>query len=189
MSAPGFLEGVGVALVACVLGGLVYSVMILILPTAYVLRYLIAGLGLAYIVYLLSRTQQRTGRLTTLVAWLAIMMTLWLVSPSLFPIIFINLTLIWLVRSWYFHTSLPALLADLALNGFALLAGIWAVTQSGSLLLGLWCFFLVQALFVAIPAGVRNSRQTLSANTAAMDQFQRAQRTAETALQRLSSHS
>lgn len=189
MTKPGFLEGVGVALAGSVLGSLTYSILGLVMPAAAVLRIVIAGLSLAYILYLFGRSRRRTGQVTIVIIWSLMMLMLWFFSSSILLFIAVNLILIWLVRSWYFHTCLPALLADLMLNGFALLAAAWAVTQSGSLLLACWCFFLVQALYTAIPQRSPQTHQAMPGACTDAERFQRAQRTAEAALQRLSSHS
>ena len=69
----------------------------------------------------------------------------------------------------------------------ALAAGIWAATQTGSLFLSLWCFFLVQALFVAIPVNMNRKTAPGSSQRDPEDRFQHAHRVAESALRRLSS--
>ena len=88
------------------------------------------------------------------------------------------------MRSLYYHSSVIPALMDLGLSGLGLAAGIWALVQSGSFFLGFWCFFLVQALFVAIPNSMqRNSKEP---EWGSDDAFHRAHRTAEAALRRLS---
>ena len=78
-------------------------------------------------------------------------------------------------------TNIPT---DLALNGVSLAAAVWAVNQTGSLFVSIWCFFLVQALFVAIPASMKQKAgQTGESHK---DRFQHAYRAAETALRKLS---
>ncbi len=62
---------------------------------------------------------------------------------------------------------------------------VWAAQRSGSAWLALWCFFLVQAFHVLIPATLTQTRQ--AAPDAADDAFARAHRAAEAAVRRLSS--
>jgi hypothetical protein len=50
--------------------------------------------------------------------------------------------------------------------------------------LAIWCFFLVQALFIVIPKG---ARRTPGAAQADEDRFQQAYRVAESAVRNLSS--
>jgi hypothetical protein len=61
-------------------------------------------------------------------------------------------------------------------------AAIGAAVQTGSLLLSLWSYFLVQALFTTIPT--RASAGPASTNED--DAFERAHRVAEAAVRRLS---
>ncbi|MGH8576033.1 MAG: hypothetical protein ACREXX_07925 [Gammaproteobacteria bacterium] len=77
-------------------------------------------------------------------------------------------------------------LADLGLNALSVMATVWAVRQTGSVLLGIWCFFLVQALFVAIPPAMQRKKRG-SGEPEAEDRFQEAYRVAESALRSLTS--
>ena len=79
---------------------------------------------------------------------------------------------------------LPALL-DFALGAASLAVTAWAARHSGSLLLATWCFFLVQALFVAIPPAIRGRQPAALAAVAHNENFERARRQAEAALQQL----
>jgi hypothetical protein len=187
MKPPSFFEGVALALALSLIGSLFYGAMILHLPAGGVPRLLIAGLSLAYLVYLLSRGRERIGRLTTLALWIAMAGGVWLWSPPLSLYVLAHVGAIWLVRSLYFQTGLASALADLALNGLALAAAVWALAHSRSLFLGLWCFFLAQALFVVIPGLIRPPGDDSHSRPDSEDRFQHAHRAAETALRRLSS--
>ena len=65
-------------------------------------------------------------------------------------------------------------------------AAVWAARQSGSFALSLWCFFLVQALYAAIPARFPGEGGS-TADAVPEDRFQRAHRAAEAALRSLHS--
>jgi hypothetical protein len=185
MSAPSFLEGVGVAVVASLAGSIGYWAFSAVLGGG--LRLVIAGLSLGYLLYLLARSRERVGRLTTLAAWSLTALALWWLQSPLSLYVLGHLGALWLVRSLYFHSGPLAALADLGLNAFALAAALWALGHTGSLLLALWCFFLVQALFVAIPARPPRECGDGAAEPDLEAHFQQAQRTAEAALRRLSS--
>jgi len=155
-------------------------------PSGAVLRFIIAGLGLAYLIYLLSRNEERVGRITTIALWLGVAIALWLLQPPFAAYLSAHLGLIWLVRSLYFHSSLVTALADLGLVALGLAAAVWSATRSHSAALSVWCFFLVQALYVAIPARLA-ARGGMADEAAPEDRFHHAHRAAEAALRRLHS--
>ena len=187
MRQPTFLEGVGVALAFSVTGGVLYTAIDAIFPDMPVLRLLIAGIGLAYVVYLLGRSPERVGRVTAVAAWLVIAAVLWFTHPPLLLYVTVHLGTIWLIRSLYFYSSALSALADLGLNGLGLSAAIWAVTRTGSVFLGIWCFFLVQALFAVIPKSIKRKPGATEAGHESEDRFQHAYRVAEAAVRKLSS--
>ena len=90
---------------------------------------------------------------------------------------------LWLVRSVYFHKSGLAAIADLGLNALALAGAVWAASRTGSVFAALWCFFLVQAALVLIPARLVPRRPGTPA--VAEDRFGRALRNAKAAVRRL----
>lgn len=187
MKQPTFPEGVSVALAASLAGGVLYSAMGAVFPGIPVLRLLIAGISLAYVVYLLSRSPERVGRITATAAWLLIAGVLWFTQPPLLLYVFVHLGALWVIRSLYFYSSTLSALADMGLNGLSLAAAIWAVTRTGSVFLGIWCFFLVQALFVFIPKSVGRKPGAVRACHEREDRFQHAYRSAEAAVRKLSS--
>lgn len=201
MKTPSFWEGVWLALLASLAAGALFSALTWVWPSGPVLRLLVTGLGLAYGIYLLARAQERVGRLTALLAWLAIASLLWLWLPPLMWFLLVQAGMVWLLRSLYYHRSVLTALVDLALSGFSLALALWAAASSGSLLLSVWCFFLVQALIVSHLGGSGLSNLTggrfysppPSAGGAggegASDRFQTAHRAAETALRKIASQS
>jgi len=188
MKQPTFFEGVALALVASLLGSTLYSVLSAVFPADAVLRLLIAGIGLAYVFYLLSRSHERVGRVTVIAGWTLATGIIWFIEPPLTLYVLVQLGLIWLIRSLYFYSSVLSALADLGLNGLSLAAAIWAAGQTGSVFLSLWCFFLVQALFVAIPTRLSRGNRETPAGLENEDRFQRAHRAAEAAVRKLSSN-
>ena len=188
MKQPTFLEGVAVALAASLAGSVLYSALETVFPGVPVLRLLIAGIGLGYVVYLLSRSPERVGRVTAAAAWLLVAGVLWFTHPPLLLYVCVHLGVIWLIRSLYFYSSALSALADLGLNGMSLAAAIWAVTRTGSVFLGIWCFFLVQALFIFIPKSVNHKPGTAQAGHEHEDRFQHAYRLADAAVRKLSSN-
>ena len=188
MKQPTFLEGVSVAIAASLAGSMLYTAMEVVLPGIPVLRLLIAGISLAYVVYLLSRSPERVGRITAAAAWVIVAVVLWYTHPPLLLYVLVHLGTLWIIRSLYFYSSALSALADLGLNGLSLAAAIWAVTRTGSVFLGIWCFFLVQALFVLIPKSVNRKPGTGQAGHESDDRFQHAYRVADAAVRKLSSN-
>ena len=188
MKQPGFFEGVMVALVMSLLGGLLFSVLSPIFGTAEVLRWLIVGMSFGYLIYLLSRSNQSVGRVTVILGWVLLTGMIGLSGISLTLYLLLHLLLIWLIRSLYFYASLFSAVLDLGLNGLSLAAGVWAFDHTGSLFLGIWCLFLIQALFVAIPVRIPGKTAEASLQQLSEERFEQAHRTAQTALNKLSSN-
>ena len=186
MKQPTFFEGVAVALIASAAGAALLSVLGPVLGAGMMLRLLIAAIGFAYVIYLLRRSRERVGRVTVLVLWLIAAAVVWFLWPPILVYVVVHIGMIWLVRSLYFYSSVLPALADLGLNGLSLIAAIWAGMHTHSVFLSLWCFFLLQALFVAIPNTLRRKSKSDLHNTMD-DRFECAHRAAQTAVQKLSS--
>jgi hypothetical protein len=190
MKRPSFIHGV---IVAAVLGFFASAIVATLTPfvgIGAVLRLVIPALGLAYLLYLFSRNEERIGRVTALSAWSALAAVTWWVAPPLPLYLLIHVGAIWLLRSLYFYSGVMPALIDLGVSTLSVSATVWAISRSGSVFLATWCFFLVQALFVAIPPAIRSRRKgqrdTL-ANSALEnnENFERAKRNADQALRQL----
>jgi hypothetical protein len=186
MKRPGFLQGVGVALVAALLGEVLFVGLSPLLGSVTALHIVIAMTSFLYIVYLLRSSGVRLGRVTTLLGWLSITVATAWMGPPLMLYVLVHVAMIWLVRSLYFYSSLLPALADLGLNFIGVAAVVWATAQSGSLLLALWCFFLLQALFVFIPRNWNRSPSPGAGVVPEEDRFELARRNAQAALRKLS---
>jgi len=180
MKRPTFFHGVVVAAIFAFFASAVIATLTPFVGFYSVIRFVIPALGLAYILYLFSRSKERVGRVTTLSLWSALAAVTWWLAPPLPLYLLIHVGAMWLVRSLYF----PALM-DLGLSALSITAAVWAITQSGSVFLATWCFFLVQALFVAIPPAVKR-KATPARNTVIENEpFERARRLADQALTQL----
>jgi len=187
MKTTTFFDGVIVALVSSFVGSAAYYVLSSVFADNLVIRLLISGLTLAYVIYLLNRSNEKVGRITVITAWSVITIITWVVWPPAPLFILINLGAIWLIRSLYFYSSLFSSFADLVLTAISIAIAFWAASHTGSLFLSLWCFFLTQALFVLIPSSMK-STQNNTASTNTDTNFQHAYQAAETAVQKLSTH-
>ena len=186
MKRPTFFEGVIVAAVASLAAGACFAALTTVFPSAGVLRLVVAGLGLAYVVYLLRRNDERVGRVVTIAVWLAAALALWIFEPPSLLYLAAHLGLVWLVRSLYFHASLLSALADLGLVALGLAGAVWAANETHSIALSVWTFFLVQALYIAVPPRIA-ARAEAAVRDLPEDRFQRAHQAAEAALRRMHS--
>jgi hypothetical protein len=184
MKRPSFLEGAIVAFSFALVAGATLAALGGYLGAGLVVRALVMAMGGAYLLYLLARSGERIGRVSTAVMWGASAVAIWAFAPSLGWYLGAHVALIWLARSIYYHRGLGAPLADLGLCALALIAGVAAANETGSAFLSVWTFFLVQALFVALPASLRRKREA-PRRTEPEHAFERAYRSAEAALRRL----
>ena len=181
MRRPGFFDGVVMA--ALLAGGAAVSAALFapLIGFHALARLLVPALGLAYLLYLFSRNAERSGRVVTLASWSAASLIAWWLAPPLQLYLLLHAGALWLVRSLYFYSgALPALI-DMLLSALAVVALGWALSRTGSVFLGIWCFFLVQALFVAIPRSLAAKPASVTTD----DGFQRAHSAAQAALSQL----
>jgi hypothetical protein len=183
MKRPGFIHGVVAAAVLGFGASASIAVFAPFLGTGLVSRLVIPGLALAYLLYLFSRNSERTGRVTTLVLWSAMTLASWWLAPPLPIYLLMHAGAVWLVRSLYFYSGILPSLLDMGLTGLSVVTSIWALSRTGSVFMGTWCFFLVQALFTAIPQSMRNRPGPVSPATS--NEFERARRQADAALKQL----
>ena len=188
MKAPGLLEGLVVAIGASIGGGILTALLPVVSSEYTAIRILLSVLAIGYLLYLMKRSNERTGRIVMVALWLIATLGSLLAGTSLLYFALIQVAAVWITRSLYFHASvLPALL-DLALVCLGLVASVWAILQTGSVMTAIWCFFLTQSLFVLIP-GFGSNRDTQSCfNPVEQDRFQSAHRVALDAVRKLSTH-
>lgn len=185
MKKHSFLQGIFVAAVLAFFASAVVATLTPFVGLSGVLRLVIPGLALAYLLFLFSRNAERTGRVTTLSLWSALALITWWFAPPLPLYMLIHVGAIWLVRSLYFYAGILPALMDLGLSGLSVSAAVWAATRSGSVFLATWCFFLVQALFVAIPPVIKSKRQAQRHAAVENEAFENARRQADRALRQL----
>lgn len=183
-----FWEGVVVALLGSSIGSIVFFALSSLFSEDGAIRLIISGLAFAYILYLLSLSQERTGRIMVMLIWLILSVMLWPLYPPLPLFALLHVLAIWLIRSLYCYASLFSALADLGLNALSIASAFWAFHHTGSLLLTFWCSFLVQAFFVYIPTGIKHPTPGNAAIANSETDFKRAYQTAEAAVRKLSSY-
>jgi len=185
MKKHSFLHGVIVAAVLAFFASAVVATLTPFVGLGGVLRLVIPGLALAYLLYLISRSAERTGRVILLSLWGALALITWWFAPPLPLYLLIHVGAVWLVRSLYFYSGMLPALMDLGLSGLSISAAVWAATRSGSVFLATWCFFLVQALFVTIPPTMQGKRHAKRRMPGEDEAFDNARRQADRALRQL----
>jgi len=171
----GFVASVGAAAMFATLTPFVASGM--------AARAVVTALGLVYVLYLVSRSGERVGRLTTLLVWVIGAALTWLLGLPFTAYLLVHVGLVWLVRSLYYYAGVLPALADLTLALGGVTFAVFAAQRSGSVWLVFWCFFLVQAFHALIPEQIGRVHER---PTNPEDAFARARRAAESALRRLS---
>jgi hypothetical protein len=182
ISGPSFGQSIGVGLILSVSGAALLAALAPFLGYGGALRAVIAMLGLAYVLYLVGKSGERVGRITTIVVWAVAALVAWLAGLPLVAYVLVHVALVWLTRSLYYYSGVLPALADLGLSVLGAAFAVWAAERSGAAWLAFWCFFLAQAFFVLIPTSL-STRESASETDQAFD---RARRAAEAAVRRLS---
>ena len=185
MKRHSFPNGVCFAAVLALLASIATTVLTPILSAVVLYKLLVPTLSLAYIVYFLSRNPEKVGRVTALALWMAAATGAWIMETPLSLYIALHVGAVWLIRSIYAYSSIFSALMDLGLNVTAVASMYWAAMHSGSIFLAIWCFFLVQALFVTIPPSVARQASREAGEDQDIEQFERARRRADAALRQL----
>lgn len=177
-----FWPGVGFAAAAAVVGALFAAGIAPLIGTSATARLIIPLLGLAYVFFLLSRAGSGVGRLSTFAVWVSVAAAswFWVDSPMLY--LLLHVAMLWLIRALYFHSSVLAALGDGGLFAVGVICSAGTLLKTESTMLGIWVFFLIQALFSSLP-NVR-SREA-SRDSEPHERFADAQGRAEGALAHL----
>ncbi len=183
-----FWDGVVIALLGSVIGSIGFFALTYVFSENCAIRLLISGMAFAYSLYLLSRSQERIGRITVVFSWLMFLAAAWLIDLPLALFLIFHVLAIWLTRSLYCYAGLISTLADLGLNALSTASALWALHHSGSLFLTFWCFFLVQALFAYIPTGNRRPNNDKAVISDSESDFKRAYQAADSAIRKLSTY-
>lgn len=146
-----FFKEVGVGLLLSVLAAAAATAALMFFPSGTVIRAVIAGVAFAYLCVSLGHASEKTGRFVVLIVWLVAAGAAWLSGIGIAGYVAVHVTLLWLVRSLYFYSTVIEAALDLGLMLTAIGFATWAAFRTDSLLLACWSFFLLQALHVCIP--------------------------------------
>jgi len=185
MKAPSFFEGVGIALASAFVGSILFTVLPSITGTRLALYIMISIISLGYLLYLLKRSEEHVGRWVVSLAWLTVTIAAWIWNPGMLAFCILNAAMIWLIRCLYFYNGILISLVDLLLILFGFAAAFWAMSNTQSLFLSIWCFFLAQALFPSL-INLWATKPKQQIDSRAKDSFNTARKNAEAAIHKLS---
>jgi hypothetical protein len=187
MKRPSFLEGAYIGIIASIAGSTIFTALGWFMSSANVMQLVVTLMSFAYMLYLLSRSQEKLGRIVVFTTWCVITGAAWLISLPLIIFILAQISMLWLIRSLYFYSCIVSALIDFSVTVMSFTVAIGAGLHTSSLFLGFWCFFLFQALFVFIPARIAKKSAPQPFTPLRKDTFATAHRSAEAALRKLSS--
>ena len=176
-------QGIIVAAIFALLSAAAFAALTLLMAPILLLKAMIVVLNAAYLGVLMKRSGLRRGRLALPLAWLVAAIAIGLWAPSLAAYVILHTGLLWLSRTLCCHANVLSTLIDLVLCSVALVAAIGAAVHSGSVLLSVWSFFLIQAASTFIPTSF--GPVTAPTNDDPAADFERAYRQATAALRRL----
>jgi hypothetical protein len=146
-----FLGEIAFGFVASLIAAAVALTLSYVMPAGFVARLTVAGLGLAVVIRSIAQSDERTGRIVTLVAWTVVAAGVWLAGAALPVFVVVHVTLAWLVRSLYCYSRIVEAGVDFGITLLALSFAVFAAVRTDSVFLAAWSFLLVQALHVSIP--------------------------------------
>jgi len=182
MKTPSFLNAVSIGLAISLVGALFFITAMLLMPVALSVYLSISVVAASYSIFLCISGKSKSGWLTFNIAIAFTTAAAWGFSLSILSFLALTLLLIWLLRSSRFYKRISSILLDLILLAAGFLSAIATYTHTQSFFIGLWVFFLTQALFVFIPHThtAQNSQTMLRQNA-----FDTALKNAESALTKI----
>jgi len=184
MNRPSFIEGLVFAFMVSLSASFLYASLTWVLSGFGALQFLITIISVSYVVYMLLRSKEKTGRITVMLTWFLVASGLLVFDVPLSLFCLAHLVMLWVVRSLYYYSSVISSLLDFALIGTSLLFSTWAYYQTGSVFMSIWSFFITQALFVFIPERMR-STATNQLPVSNYHEFNQALKNANYAIQKL----
>lgn len=184
-SKPTLMEGAVIGIAISIGVSLFFVGGISLLSGGLGFRFLTGIIFLIYTLYLLSKSQEKTGKITIISIWLLVSVLNFLFTESVLLYVTIYIAMTWLIRSLYFYNSLLSSGIDLLVTVLASFICLLTWNYTGSLLLTIWSFFLIQSLFVFIPRHYRDSPFTNANSRSVNTAFEQACRNAEVSLEKL----
>ncbi|WP_444995242.1 hypothetical protein [Aliikangiella sp. IMCC44359] len=180
-------QSIFIGLCLSIVGAVGFQTMSWVLPEGDVLQIILSTINFVYIAYLLFNSSHKTGRLSCLILYSTANIILLLAFISHEILLIFLCSSIWLARSIFFQKNLLASIIDALLILIGYSVALWTLSTTHSWFLTLWCFYLIQTLFIYIPQLTRIKKKqdnSLPDNQA----FQIAYKNATNAIKRIENH-
>lgn len=181
---PTFLHGVVTAALLALFASATIATLVPFLGVGAVLRLIVPALAGAYLLYLFRANPRHIGRVVSFAAWTAMAVVAWWAAPPLPLYLLLHAMAVWLLRSLHAYAGAIPALMDLGLCALSALVFGWVFARTGAVFLATWSYFLVQALWVAIPRRIDASGRSRTGGVHD-ERFERARRQADEALRHL----
>jgi hypothetical protein len=185
MKTTGIINGIVFAILVSLTAGVANVLLTGLVTKITLFNLLLNATTLAYLIYLLTHSSARAGRVAAISVWAVASLVCWLLEVPLIDQVYIQVGIIWLVRSLYFHASIFAAMLDFGVISVGLAASAWAMVNTGSLAIAVWSFYLTQSLFCSIPDFARTESSDVNAPQSGSASFQSAHRVALDAVRKL----
>lgn len=183
-----FIGEVAFGFVVSAVAAAVAVALAFVLPGATVARLVVAGLGLTIVLRSIARSDEKTGRIVTVAAWLAAAAGVWFAGAALPTYVIVHVAMVWLLRSLFSYSRLIEAGLDFGLTVLALSFALFAAVRTDSVFLAVWCFVLLQSLHVSLPGFAARLTRAREPDVPAGDPnlgFAEALRAADEALHRI----
>lgn len=183
MNRSGFIPGVAVAFALALAAALFAAAPMSPFSSSDVGFFLPPALSGLYLAWLLRHRRSNVGKATAVLAWMVCAGGGWLLVRDMTIYGVIHVTFVAVVRAVFYGRGALAAAGELLLSAAAGIAAAIALTRTGSVFLGVWTFFLMQAASAFIPDSC--GRQSARSRDQSHPAFLRAEQQAEAALERL----
>lgn len=187
MKNPTLLANITVALLISLMSLGIQIILQTLFFTPAAVNITLALVALCYLGYLFNVSPARPGKVTLVLLSVLTTTTLLMLGTETNLLIGVLIGTLWLSRSLLFYHSVLASFADLALCLIGFTAAVGAFLLSASIAAGVWCFLLIQALFIFIPG--RKSTPEKYDTDLTCDPFNKAYQSAESAIRDLANRS
>ncbi len=191
MNAIGFFRELGVGVFLALLSALLLKIARTFIGVDAGLNLVVGLCVFIYSIFLCRQSSLASGKLSLLLFIGSGLLLSSILINSFLIFLSISIVFVWIARNALFFTGVFAMIADLAVLVASTLVAIWGYMETHSLLVSIWCFFMLLASGWCLFSSFFDPRDKHPAgdnNSSSSRRFQRACRSAELALKRVASN-